>query len=205
MKLGFDRIILFAIIICIIIVIIVSCICKKNVNKHTETINKVDEAQTIIAEMNDTSESNPSNFVDITDETNATDTMTEVIVTEAEQEVTIEENDDDFNLVSLGNFKLTAYCSCAKCCGKFALNRPIDEYGNEIVYGSIGTRLTAGISIAVDPNVIPYGSDVIIDGHTYTAHDTGGAIKGNRIDVYFDDHQAALNFGVQYADVYMKQ
>lgn len=104
-------------------------------------------------------------------------------------------------LISLGIFKLTAYCSCQRCCGSYALNRPVDESGNEIVYGSIGVRLVAGVSIAVDPRVIPYGTQVEIDGHTYTAHDTGGNIKGNRIDVYFDDHQEAWDFGTQYAEV----
>lgn len=104
---------------------------------------------------------------------------------------------------SLGEFKLTAYCSCEKCCGEWALNRPKDENGKDIVYGSTGAILVAGTSIAVDPSVIPYGSQVEINGHTYTAHDTGGAIKGNRIDVYFDNHQDALNFGVQCAEVFL--
>ena len=107
------------------------------------------------------------------------------------------------SIKSLGEFRLTAYCSCEKCCGEQALNRPKDENGKDIVYGSTGTVLIAGTSIAVDPSVVPYGSKVEINGHTYTAHDTGGAIKGNRIDVYFDSHQDALNFGVQYAVVYL--
>ena len=105
--------------------------------------------------------------------------------------------------ISLGKFKLTAYCSCSKCCGKWSLNRPKDKNGNEIVYGSTGERLIAGTSIAVDPKVIPYGSKVVINGHIYIAHDTGGAIKGNRIDVYHDNHQEAKNFGVQYAEVHI--
>lgn len=105
--------------------------------------------------------------------------------------------------VSLGNFKLTAYCSCSLCCGKWAYNRPVDENGNEIVYGAIDERLAEGYSIAVDPTVIPYRTEVIINGHTYRAQDCGGAIKGNRIDVYFEDHNEALNFGVQYAEVFI--
>jgi 3D (Asp-Asp-Asp) domain-containing protein len=125
------------------------------------------------------------------------------VVTETIAEDEIVEEKTEQKLTSLGTFKLTAYCSCSKCCGKYAYNRPKDEYGNEIVYGSIGVRLIAGISIAVDPSVIPYGSNVAINGHTYTAHDTGGAIKGNRIDVYFDDHQEAWDFGVQYAEVFI--
>ena len=105
--------------------------------------------------------------------------------------------------VSLGEFKLTAYCSCAKCCGRWALNRPVDEDGNEIVIGAIGERLVEGYSIAVDPSVIPYRTEVIINGHTYKAQDCGGAIKGNRIDLYHESHQTALEFGVQYAEIFV--
>ena len=83
------------------------------------------------------------------------------------------------------------------------MNRPVDENGNEIVYGSIGERLTEGYSIAVDPRVIPYGTEVVINGHTYKAQDCGGAIKGNRIDVYHENHQTALEFGVKYAEVFV--
>ena len=104
---------------------------------------------------------------------------------------------------SLGTFKLTAYCGCNKCCDQYANNRPVDENGKEIVYGSIGRVLRQGTSIAVDPNVIPYDTKVVIDNHEYIAHDTGGAIKGNKIDVYFDNHQEALNFGVKYKEVFV--
>lgn len=98
----------------------------------------------------------------------------------------------------LGKFKLTAYCPCMKCCGKT----------DGIT--STGTTATEGRTIAVDPRVIPYGSSVTIyfaDGtsHTYTAEDCGGAIKENRIDVFFDDHQAAREFGVQTAYVYKEE
>lgn len=98
----------------------------------------------------------------------------------------------------LGKFKLTAYCPCAKCCGKT----------DGIT--STGTLAAEGRTIAVDPRVIPYGSTVTIyfpDGtvHTYTAEDCGGAIKENRIDVFFADHQAAREFGVQTAYVYKEE
>lgn len=97
----------------------------------------------------------------------------------------------------LGEFKLTAYCPCMKCCGKT----------DGIT--ATGTTATEGRTIAVDPRVIPYGSTVTIyfsDGasHTYTAEDCGGAIQENRIDVFFDNHQTALQFGVQRAYVYME-
>ena len=97
----------------------------------------------------------------------------------------------------LGEFTLTAYCPCMKCCGKT----------DGIT--ATGTTAAEGRTIAVDPRVIPYGSAVtlyFVDGtsHTYTAEDCGGAIKGNRLDIYFDDHQAALQFGVQSAMVYVE-
>lgn len=98
-------------------------------------------------------------------------------------------------------FELTAYCPCEICCGEYAKNRPTDENGKPIVYGSTGERLTSGYSIAVDPNVIPYGSEVIIDGKVYKAQDCGGVIKANRIDVYFENHQECLNFGRQTKEV----
>lgn len=104
---------------------------------------------------------------------------------------------------SLGTFKLTAYCSCEKCCGSYAKNRPVDENGKQIVYGSSGEVLKEGISIAVDTKVIPFGSKVVIDNNEYIAHDTGGAIKSNKIDVYFEDHQRALDFGVQHKEVFV--
>lgn len=134
--------------------------------------------------------------------------FSEAVVDETEEKSVVEKPEESQVVLeskkeSLGEFKLTAYCSCEKCCGKWALNRPKDENGKDIVYGSTGAILVAGTSIAVDPSVIPYGSQVEINGHTYTANDTGGAIKGNRIDVYFDNHQDALNFGVQYAEVFL--
>ena len=105
---------------------------------------------------------------------------------------------------SLGTYTLTAYCSCQKCCGQYALNRPIDENGNPIVYTSIGAIAKAGVTIAVDPSVIPYGTEVKINDRIYIAQDTGGNIKGARIDVYFDDHQEALHFGSQTAEVFIR-
>ena len=90
----------------------------------------------------------------------------------------------------LGTFKLTAYCSCPQCCG---------EWSDGITY--TGTVATAGRTVAVDPRVIPLGSTVNINGQAYIAEDIGGAIKGNRIDVFFSSHTDALEFGVQYSTV----
>ena len=62
-----------------------------------------------------------------------------------------------------------------------------------------------GVTIAADINVLPYGTKVIIDGHEYIVQDRGGVINGNRIDIYFESHQDALNFGVQYKEIYTER
>ena len=72
-----------------------------------------------------------------------------------------------------------------------------------------GTGLTAmGIPVApgmvaVDPDVIPLGSTVIIDGQAYLAADTGGAVKGNHVDIAVESHQEALDLGVRTAEVWV--
>lgn len=116
--------------------------------------------------------------------------------TESEPTIEPEDNTPDVEpevepkAESLGEFKLTAYCTCEKCCGKWADG-----------ITATGTQATPGRTIAVDPKVIPLGSTVYINGTEYIAEDIGGAIKGNRIDVLFPTHQEALEFGVQYADI----
>lgn len=106
----------------------------------------------------------------------------------------VEEAPED---ISLGEFKITHYCPCEKCCG---------EWADGIT--ATGTTASEGRTIAVDPKVIPYGTEVTIcyaDGteHTYIAEDCGGAIKGNRIDVFMESHEAALIEGVKYGEVYI--
>lgn len=91
---------------------------------------------------------------------------------------------------SLGEFVTTGYCSCERCCG---------EWADGIT--ATGTTAVMGRTIAVDPSVIPYGTKVIIDGHQYIAEDCGGAIKKNKIDIFFDSHDAALYYGVQLKEI----
>lgn len=96
-------------------------------------------------------------------------------------------------LKSLGTFKITHYCNCKICCGKWS-------GGNT----ASGTYPTEGRTIAVDPSVIPLGSRVVINGVTFIAEDTGKAIKGNRIDIYVNNHVTALNYGTYNTQVYLK-
>lgn len=91
----------------------------------------------------------------------------------------------------LGNFKITYYCACEKCCNK----------ADGIT--ATGSRVAEGRTIAVDPSVIPYGTKVIIGGHVFTAEDCGGAIKQNHIDIYVNSHEEAEALGVANVSVYL--
>lgn len=84
-----------------------------------------------------------------------------------------------------GIYKVTAYCSCKQCCGKT----------NGIT--ASGTHATANRTIAT-PSTFSFGTKVLINGVTYTVEDRGGAIQGNRIDIYMNSHSEALAWGVRY-------
>ena len=92
---------------------------------------------------------------------------------------------------NLGNFQITYYCACEICCNK----------ADGIT--ATGTPVVEGQTIAVDPRVIPYGTKVIIGGHIFTAEDCGGAIQGNHIDIYVNNHAEATALGVTNADVFL--
>lgn len=67
-----------------------------------------------------------------------------------------------------------------------------------------GTKPRAGFTVAVDPDVIPLGTMLYVDGYGYCkAQDTGGAIKGNKIDLFFDTEKECLNWGVRTVRVYV--
>lgn len=89
-------------------------------------------------------------------------------------------------------YKITAYCSCSKCCGKTTGRT------------ASGTQATAGRTVAA-PSKFAFGTKLNIGGHIYTVEDRGGAIKGNRIDVYVNSHSAALQWGVKYLPVSLAQ
>lgn len=199
--LTFFKIMAALCVICIVITIYTSYQYIQYKKLVDELNNKVVELETKIDTQNNEFVSEINKMTEYIDEIKKE--IQEKENAENEIEPTCLETEEEPTLVSLGDFKLTAYCSCQKCCGKWALNRPVDENGNEIVIGSSGEVLIPKVSIAVDTSVIPHGSKVVINGNTYIAHDTGGAIKGNRIDVYHDNHQEAREFAVQYAEVFL--
>ena len=104
--------------------------------------------------------------------------------------------------VLLGSFRITAYCSCEKCCGEWAKNRP-----NGIVYGAAGVELKAGVSCA---SPLPLGTVVEVEGlGEYIVQDRPAQwvidkYGENQIDIYFDNHEAASAFGLKQLNVYLK-
>lgn len=99
---------------------------------------------------------------------------------------------DKPELVSLGVWKITYYCC-----------EPYEHIcGDGDGLTATGIPVAPGI-VAVDPEVIPYGTTVVIDGVEYLAADCGGGIKGDRIDIAVPTHQEALELGVQYKEVFV--
>ncbi|NSW82019.1 MAG: peptidoglycan-binding protein [Syntrophothermus sp.] len=90
------------------------------------------------------------------------------------------------------DMKATGYCPCNQC------NYP---WGGRP--SALGLPLQRGIA-AVDPTVIKLGTRLYVEGYGEAiAADTGGAIKGNRIDLCFDTHSEALDWGIQNVKVYV--
>lgn len=94
---------------------------------------------------------------------------------------------------SLGEFTITAYCPCEICCGQWADGITAD-----------GSTAVEGVTIAASSE-FEFGTVLRIDGHEYVVQDRGGAITGNRLDIFFDNHSDALEWGVQTKEVEVKQ
>lgn len=95
---------------------------------------------------------------------------------------------------SSNEFTVYGYCPCEECCGKT----------DGITFTE--TKAMQGRTIAVDKSVIPLGSTVLIYYEDslvgiYQAEDTGGDIKGNKIDMYFENHNDAHDWGIKDCEV----
>lgn len=90
----------------------------------------------------------------------------------------------------LGNFKLTAYCNCAVCCGRWA--------GGPTASGKMPVQ-----SRTIATGVLPFGTKLNIGGKIYTVEDRGTPY--GHIDIYMERHADAEEFGVRYADVYQSE
>jgi len=90
----------------------------------------------------------------------------------------------DFTALLPEEYVVTAYCACMQCCGK-----------TDGITAS-GTKATANYTIAAS-NIFAFGTQLRINGVLYTVEDRGGAIQGNRLDIYMNTHEEALKWGVR--------
>jgi 3D (Asp-Asp-Asp) domain-containing protein len=92
--------------------------------------------------------------------------------------------------------EVTAYCPCTKCCGENA--QGITASGRDVSYNN--SRF-----VAADTTVLPFNTKLVIPGYhngaTVPVIDRGGAIKGNKLDLYFPTHEEALQWGRQWIEV----
>jgi 3D (Asp-Asp-Asp) domain-containing protein len=90
--------------------------------------------------------------------------------------------------------RVTAYCPCKVCCGRFVEGRTANGY-----------VIRRGDSFVAAPKKYPFGTEIIVPQYNgdkpIIINDRGGAIKGNRLDVFFQSHARATKWGVKYLDV----
>jgi 3D (Asp-Asp-Asp) domain-containing protein len=90
--------------------------------------------------------------------------------------------------------RVTAYCPCQKCCGK---------YSDGIT--ACGHKIQPGDTFVAADKQYAFGTEMLIPGYNNNQPvkvlDRGGAIKGNRLDVFFSSHEEALKWGVRDLDV----
>ena len=90
--------------------------------------------------------------------------------------------------------RVTAYCPCPKCCG---------QYSDGMT--ACGHLIEPGDTFVAADKRYAFGTQMLVPGYNHDQAvkvlDRGGAIQGNRIDVFFHSHQEALEWGVKYLDV----
>lgn len=132
-------------------------------------------------------QANASEIVETTEICSVVETTTEATAEETTDiPLTTVKFEDIPDYTELGTYKLTAYCSCSKCCGK-----------SDGITAS-GVKAQAGRTVAAKN--LSFGTELMINGEIYTVEDRG--VGSGVVDIFFDSHSEALDFGVKYAKVY---
>ena len=101
------------------------------------------------------------------------------------------ESSDEWRTIRM---RVTGYCPCSKCCGKFADGITAN-----------GHKIRPGDTFVAADKRYSFGTEMVIEGYnngkSIKVLDRGGAIRGNKLDVFFHTHQEALEWGVRYIDV----
>jgi len=140
-------------------------------------------ARIAMAESSNSSSSSSSNYAYDSDSSSSS-SSSDNYVGDTTTPVTADSSGD-----CLGTFTITAYCGCSQCSGGSGLT-------------ATGTVPAEGRTIAADTSVLPYGTQVVIDGVVYTVEDCGSGVCGNHIDIFFSTHERALAFGRRTMKVY---
>ena len=94
--------------------------------------------------------------------------------------------------------RVTAYCPCPKCCGEYSDGET-----------ACGHKIRPGDAFAAADRKYPFGTEMVIAGYQNAQPvkvlDRGGAIRGNRLDVFFHSHEDALEWGVKHLDVKVRR
>lgn len=94
--------------------------------------------------------------------------------------------------------RVTAYCACESCCG---------EYADGIT--ACGHEIGEGDAFAAADRRYFFGTEMVVAGYNngepIKVLDRGGAIRGDRLDVFFHSHEEALQWGVKYVGVKVRQ
>jgi len=93
--------------------------------------------------------------------------------------------------------RVTGYCPCSQCCGSFSDGITANNH-----------HIQPGDTFVAADKSYQFGTEMVIPGYnsdrSVQVMDRGGAIKGNRLDLFFQTHQQALQWGVQHLDVLIK-
>lgn len=100
----------------------------------------------------------------------------------------------------------SAYCSCGYCCGWYRDAKGVARVRKSGRIKHIGVTASGTVAkhgtAAVDPKVYPRGTIFFIPGYGYAkAEDRGGSVKGGAIELWFDTHQTALNWGRKQKEI----
>ena len=94
--------------------------------------------------------------------------------------------------------RVTAYCPCSKCCGKYSDGRTACNH-----------KIRNGDTFVAADKRYNFGTELIVPGYNdyrpIKVMDRGRVIKGDRLDVFFHTHKRAMEWGVQYLDVKIRQ
>lgn len=135
--------------------------------------------------------------------------MTVVVLADGESRIderNVETSEEEQEWLSLGTIAVSGYCPCVSCCGEWSeyhWSRQGTGYVQKTKSGTIPTAdRTVGVAKRLS-KVIPLGSTIKIGEKEYIVEDTGSS-NSKRLDIYFDTHTEAADWGLQKMEVLIR-